>query len=61
MRIFLDNRPHTLRGATVADLLRECDVNRETVLVEVNGSLVTSDRQLRDDDRVSFIPVFSGG
>lgn len=58
---------HPTREVTVAGpisivkLLRQFDLNRESVLVVRNGELVPGDSQLADDDVVEIRPVISGG
>jgi sulfur carrier protein len=46
---------------SVAKLLNQLDLNRESVLVIRNATLVPSDAMLADDDRVEVRPVISGG
>lgn len=46
---------------SVVALLDRLDVNRESVLVIRNGTLVPGDARLADDDEVEIRPVVSGG
>jgi sulfur carrier protein len=46
---------------TVAKLMRTLDLNRESVLVVCNDTLVPGDATLSDEDVVEIRPVISGG
>ena len=46
---------------TVAKLLGQLDLNRESVLVVRGDTLVPGDAVLSDDDVVEIRPVISGG
>lgn len=46
---------------SVAKLLNRLGVNRESVLVIRNGTLVPGDSMLADDDEIEVRPVISGG
>lgn len=46
---------------SVIRLLRRLEVNRESVLVIVDGSLVTGDATIPDTAKVEVRPVISGG
>lgn len=61
MRIFVDGKAVSIKCKTVADFLEQKKINPESVLVERNGTLVTLDETLKQNDRISLIRVFSGG
>ncbi len=64
MRILLRNprRELDLPGPmTVSALLSRLEVNRESVLVIVDGTLVTGDARISDEATVEVRPVISGG
>ncbi len=48
-------------GRSVTKLLNELGLNRETVLVVRNGTLVPADAFLEDGDDIEIRPVISGG
>ena len=48
-------------GTTVDDLLKQLNVNPETVLVTKNEEVVTEDEKLSDNDSLELLNVISGG
>jgi sulfur carrier protein len=64
MRVLLRNPRRELHLAgpmTVAKLLGQLDLNRESVLVVRGDTLVPGDAVLADDDTIEIRPVISGG
>jgi len=64
MEIRLRNpeRNLTVKGPmSITKLLRSLDLNRESVLVIRDSTLVPGDAVLADDDVVEIRPVISGG
>jgi sulfur carrier protein len=49
------------RPRSIKKLLRDLEINPETVIVIVNGTLATPDRTVEDSDKVEVRPVVSGG
>jgi sulfur carrier protein len=52
---------HADAPVLVSVLLERLDINRESVLVVRNGTIVPGDEQLVPDDVVEVRPVISGG
>ncbi|MFZ4584488.1 MAG: MoaD/ThiS family protein [Acidimicrobiia bacterium] len=64
MKVLLRNPRRELDVAgpcSVESLLRQLEVNPESVLVIRNDELVTRQAHLNDDDFVELRPVISGG
>lgn len=62
MRLRNPSRELEITGpVTVARLLEQLDLNRETVLVIRGDTLIPGDAVLADDDTVEIRPVISGG
>lgn len=64
VKVLLRNpsRELTLDGPLRVDtLIQRLEVNRESVLVIADGTLVTGDALLGDDAEVELRPVISGG
>lgn len=56
------NRQETVAGPVkVSVLLDRLELNRESVLLIRNGTIVAGDTTLFDDDEVEIRPVISGG
>lgn len=48
-------------NSTARDALKKINIDPESVLITVNGKLVTDDIVLRDGDTVKLVAVISGG
>lgn len=59
--IFRDKKWELKGGITARDAIKKAGIDPESVLVVVNGKLVTDDTILRDTDNVKLVAVVSGG
>jgi sulfur carrier protein ThiS len=58
---FRDKKWELKGGITARDALKKTGTDPESVLIVVNGKLVTDDTILKDDDQVKLVAVVSGG
>ena len=56
-----DREVEVIGGRTVREILRDLDVNPDTVLVIRGGELVTREVVVGDRDEIEVRPVISGG
>lgn len=49
------------KDTTIAELLEELDINRETVVVSKNGEITVEDDTVKKDDEIEIIRIVSGG
>lgn len=62
MKIEFRDKAWEVKGGTTArDAIKKIGLDPESVLVVVNGSLVTDDFLLKDADQVKLVAVVSGG
>lgn len=58
---FRDKTFQVKENMTARDALKKINIDPESVLITVNGKLVTDDAVLREGDRVKLVAVISGG
>jgi thiamine biosynthesis protein ThiS len=58
---FRDKKYDVKPNITARDAIKKIGIDPESVLVVVNGKLVTDDVILRDEDQVKLVAVVSGG
>ena len=55
------NKVEVPENSSIEEVLEGLDINRETVLVRVNGNIKAEDDELEGGDVVEIIRVVSGG
>jgi sulfur carrier protein ThiS len=48
-------------GARVLEVLEKLGINRETVVVFVDGRIAPEEGELRENSRVAILPIVTGG
>ena len=48
-------------NGSAKELLKKLNINSETVILSVNGTVVGDDHQITDTDQVTIFSVISGG
>ncbi len=61
MRVTVEGEEVDFQGESVEDLLSQLSINRETVLVKVNGELTPETARLEKGDSVEILEVVSSG
>jgi thiamine biosynthesis protein ThiS len=58
---FRNKKFEVKENSTARDALKKINIDPESVLISVNGNLVTDDVVLREGDAVKLVAVISGG
>ena len=58
---FRNKKFEVKENSTARDALKKINIDPESVLISVNGKLVTDDIVLREGDAVKLVAVISGG
>lgn len=58
---FRNKKFEVKENMTARDALKKIGIDPESVLISVNGKLVTDDVVLREGDEVKLVAVISGG
>ena len=65
LEVFIEKEQITkkvsLKDNSVKDLLKELNINQETVLVTRNNEVLTEDEILNNNDKIEILSVISGG
>ncbi len=63
--VFNEKENQTLRvdtnSSTVKELLKELNINSETVIITRNDDVLLLDNELNDNDTINLLSVISGG
>ncbi len=61
MFIERQNITKEIEVSDIADMLKQLQLNPDTILISVNDKLVTSKAVLKENDQVKLLSVISGG
>lgn len=64
MQIYIDKTDEQKEisfSGSAQDLLKELEINPETVIIAANGALITLDTELSGEEDIKIISVLSGG
>ena len=63
MKVYYDreDKDYTVKGKNVKDMLKELKILKNSVIVAVNGELVTEEYAFKAKDKVKILSVVSGG
>jgi len=56
-----DKEEHEFKSTNVKDMLKELKILKNTVVVSVDGELVTEDYKIKEKDKIKILSVVSGG
>jgi len=48
-------------GALVTDVLKKLEINRETVVVFINGRAVPEEERINEGSELTILPIVTGG
>ena len=63
MKVYYDreNKEYTVKAKNIQDMLKELKINKNSVIVVVNGMVVTEEYDLKTKDKIKILSVVSGG
>ena len=61
--VYLEKEEKTIKidELSVKEILKKLKINPTTVIIAKNSELITEDAKLSKEDKISIIPVISGG
>ncbi|MDP3728205.1 MAG: sulfur carrier protein ThiS [bacterium] len=63
MKVYYDreDKNYEVKAKNVKDMLKELKINKNSVIVVVNGTIVTEEYILKTKDKIKILSVVSGG
>ncbi|MEW6062763.1 MAG: MoaD/ThiS family protein [Nanoarchaeota archaeon] len=63
MKVYIErtNKSVNANARSIRELLEKLNLNPTTVLVSINGEIVTEDKKLNRNDKITVHSVISGG
>lgn len=61
-KIIFRHQVHEIKhGMTVRNALQKLDIEPDSVLITLEGELITDDQIIKENDVIKLVPVISGG
>jgi len=61
-KIIFRHKVHEIKhGMTVRNALQKLDIEPDSVLITLEGELITDDQIIKENDVIKLVPVISGG
>lgn len=61
-KIIFRHQVHQIKhGMTVRNALQKLDIEPDSVLITLEGELITDDQIIKENDVIKLVPVISGG
>ena len=55
------NKHTIIKAQTIQEIMKKLEINPQTVIIVKNNELITEDEPIKDNDKVKFLSVISGG
>ncbi len=56
-----ENKKLNIKAKDIDEIIKKLSINKEEVIIVINGELTPNNVKLKDKDEVKFLSVISGG
>ena len=63
IEVFIErkNEKKKVNAKSIPEIMKKLSINPETIIIVKNNKLITEDEPLKENDRIKFLSVISGG